>query len=95
MGIPPAALVNHNTNKAIYKERKYEHRKATCRIGVHKPRIESDISTKNIANEHILELYYSCVQDGDMLPERAAKRLNISVPELQKRMQEQGYHFPQ
>lgn len=68
---------------------------ATCRIGVHKPRIESDISTKNIANEHILELYYSCVQDGDMLPERAAKRLNISVPELQKRMQEQGYHFPQ
>lgn len=68
---------------------------ATCRIGVQRPRIESDISTKNNADERILELYYSCVQDGDMLPERAAKRLNISVPELQKRMQEQGYHFPQ
>lgn len=38
---------------------------------------------------------YSSVQDGDMLPERAAKRLNISVPELRKQMQEQGYHFPE
>lgn len=32
MGIPPAALVNHNANKAIYKERKYEHRKAYGKI---------------------------------------------------------------
>lgn len=68
---------------------------AACRIGVQRPRIESDISTKNIADEHILELYYSCIQDGDMLPERAAKRLNISVPELRERMQEQGYYFPE
>ena len=38
---------------------------------------------------------YSSVQDGDMLPERAAKRLNISVPELKTQRKERGYHFPE
>lgn len=43
----------------------------------------------------IEQALYSSVQDGDMLPERASKRLNISVPELRVRMQKQGYHFPE
>lgn len=43
----------------------------------------------------INQTLYLSVQDKDMLPERAAKRLNISVPELQRQMEEQGYHFPE
>ena len=35
----------------------------------------------------------SMVQDGDITLERAAKRLNITVPELEKRMLENGYRF--
>jgi flagellar biosynthesis/type III secretory pathway protein FliH len=35
----------------------------------------------------------SMVQDGDITLERAAKRLNITVPELEKRMLENGYQF--
>ena len=35
----------------------------------------------------------SMIQDGDITLERAAKRLNITVPELEKRMLENGYRF--
>lgn len=47
------------------------------------------------SEELIEQTLYSSVQDGDMLPDRAAKRLNISVPELKMQMQERGYHFPE
>jgi flagellar biosynthesis/type III secretory pathway protein FliH len=35
----------------------------------------------------------SMIQDGDITLERAAKRLNITVPELEKRMLENGYQL--
>ena len=40
-----------------------------------------------------LELY-SLVQDGDISPERAAKRLEITEPVLKNRMETAGYRYP-
>uniref|UniRef100_UPI00272F3389 hypothetical protein n=1 Tax=uncultured Bacteroides sp. TaxID=162156 RepID=UPI00272F3389 len=45
-----------------------------------------------ITEGRIQELY-SMVQDGDITLECAAKRLNITVPELEKQMLESRYHF--
>ncbi len=43
----------------------------------------------------INQALYASVQDGDMLPERAAKRLHITVLALKKPMEANGYHFPE
>lgn len=53
------------------------------------------LRSEELIEQGINQALYSSVQDGDMLPERAAKRLNISVPELKMQMQKQGYHFPE
>lgn len=42
----------------------------------------------------ILEVY-SMIEDGDLTPECGAKRLAIAVSELRKRMQAEGYKFPE
>lgn len=52
------------------------------------------LRSEELIEQGINQALYSSVQDGDMLPERAAKRLNINVPELKMQMQKQGYHFP-
>lgn len=48
--------------------------------------------TLGIEEGRIKELC-SMVQDGDITPECAAKRLRITVPELKKQMLENGYQF--
>ncbi len=45
------------------------------------------------AEGRILELC-SMVQDGDISPERAAKRLGITVPDLEQKMMVSGYRYP-
>lgn len=39
-------------------------------------------------------MIYSLVQDGDLIPEKGAARLKISVDELKRRMELCGYKFP-
>ncbi|WP_455719789.1 helix-turn-helix domain-containing protein [Agathobacter sp.] len=39
-------------------------------------------------------MLYSLVQDGEIMPENAAKRLQITVSELERLMDEAGYHIP-
>ncbi len=50
--------------------------------------------TQGIKEGRVLEIY-SLIEDGDLTPERGAKRLAISVSELRKRMQQEGYKFPE
>ena len=38
---------------------------------------------------------YSMVQDGDTSPERAARRLGITIPILKSRMIASGYRYPE
>lgn len=38
---------------------------------------------------------YSMVQDGDTSPERAARRLGITIPILKSRMSVSGYRYPE
>ena len=38
---------------------------------------------------------YSMVQDGDTSPERAARRLGITIPILKSRMIVSGYRYPE
>ena len=49
---------------------------------------------EGIEEGRVKELY-SMVQDGDITPERAAKRLKITISELQNQMQKKGYQFPE
>ncbi len=37
---------------------------------------------------------FSCVQDGLFSPEIGAKRLNLSISEFEKEMEEAGYKIP-
>ena len=39
-------------------------------------------------------MLYSLVQDGDINPEKAAVRLEITVDELRRQMNEAGYQIP-
>ena len=39
-------------------------------------------------------MLYSLVQDGDINPEKAAGRLEITVDELRHQMNEAGYQIP-
>lgn len=41
------------------------------------------------------EMVYAIVQDGDMPPEKGAKRLGISVEQLKSDMLDKGYKFPE
>ena len=38
---------------------------------------------------------FSSVQEGDYGVERGAEKLNMSVPEFEKKMQEAGYKIPE
>ena len=40
-------------------------------------------------------MLYSLVQDGEIMPENAAKRLQITVSELEQLMDEAGYKIPE
>lgn len=57
-------------------------------------RLEKKGRTQGIKEGRILEVY-SMIADGDLTPERGAQRLAIAVPELRKRMQKEGYQFPE
>ncbi len=50
--------------------------------------------SQGIMEGRVKELY-SMVQDGDITPERAAKRLGITTSELQKQMMNSGYCYPE
>ncbi len=53
-----------------------------------------ELREEGITEGRLLELC-SSVQDGDMAPERAAKRLQMTLPELRQKMLEKGYRFPE
>lgn len=40
-------------------------------------------------------LTYEYVSEGDISPEKAAKRLDITVEELRRNMQLEGYSYPE
>ena len=40
-------------------------------------------------------MIYNLVQDGDLKPEKGAKRLSITVDELKRQMNLCGYTFPE
>lgn len=42
-----------------------------------------------------METVFSLVQEGDLLPEKGAKKMNISVDELFEKMEKAGYKVPQ
>lgn len=45
--------------------------------------------------EGVMETVFSLVQEGDLSPEKGAKKMNISVDELFEEMEKAGYKVPQ
>lgn len=45
--------------------------------------------------EGVMETVFSLVQEGDLSPEKDAKKMNISVDELFEKMEKAGYKVPQ
>ncbi len=53
-----------------------------------------DLKEEGREEGKILALF-SLIQDGDLSLQKGASKLGISVPELEKRMTEAGYHIPE
>ena len=72
----------------ILKLRSEELREEGLEKGLEKGREEGE------AKGRTLEIY-SMVEDGDISPELAAKRLGVAIPVLRERMTESGYRYPE
>ena len=53
------------------------------------------LRSEKLREEGRTQELYSMVQDGDTSPERAARRLGITIPILKNRMIVSGYRYPE